>query len=192
MTRTIDLDSLELLAGGHTENAALQMCVMEAVAYVAGEAWSDHPQCACPTISTFLRAWNDGLDSDTRQKLKPYIMRLVGTNDGKSMRRSWMAMDWLTRECGPAFMDLTPALHPHAAAVRALPEIVDRASLDSALETINAAWAAAWDAAMDAAWDAAGAAAMDAAGAAATKTLAPVVNNLQASAFELLERMLAA
>jgi len=31
------------------------MCVMEAISYIAGEPRSDEPACACPVISAFLR-----------------------------------------------------------------------------------------------------------------------------------------
>src|SRR5690348_9382060 len=122
--RKLNLDTLHLYSGSHPPEAGF--CVMEAVAYVAGEPWSDSPQCACPVLSGFMRNWNDSLDDATRQRLKPYIPRLIGTRDGNDLRRSWMAFDWLTRECGPAFMDLTPALAEHAARLRAPPEIVDR------------------------------------------------------------------
>ena len=50
-----------------------EMCVMEAVAYVAGEPWSDAPKCACPVITAFLVSWNDSLPSDAERDrlLKP-------------------------------------------------------------------------------------------------------------------------
>jgi len=184
MMRTIDLESLVLKSGSHA-SFSKGACVMEAVAYVAGEPWSDHPQCACPVLGDFLRNWNDNLDDATRQRLKPYIPRLVGTNDGNSELRSWMCMDWLTRECGPAFMDLTPALRASAAALRALPEIVDKASLGRATKTIEAARKKS-----DAARAAARAAAWDAAWAAAWDALKSTVSRLQGSAFALLDRML--
>ena len=47
-----------LKRGGHTLTDG-EMCVMEAVAYVAGERWSDAPQCACPVITSFMVSWND-------------------------------------------------------------------------------------------------------------------------------------
>lgn len=50
---SLDLDTLTLHAGRHSPGD--EMCVMEAVAYIAGEPWSDHPECACPVIATFLR-----------------------------------------------------------------------------------------------------------------------------------------
>lgn len=44
-----ELKAISLQCGSHKE-AQKQFCVMEAVAYVAGEPHSDHPQCACPVI----------------------------------------------------------------------------------------------------------------------------------------------
>lgn len=41
------VQALSLSFGNHKPNDT-QMCVMEAAAYVAGEPWSDAPQCACP------------------------------------------------------------------------------------------------------------------------------------------------
>ena len=65
-----------VLAKGEHQDKMDAYCVMEAVAYVAGEPWSDHPQCACPVLTSFLISWNDALDDVTRQRLKPYIPRL--------------------------------------------------------------------------------------------------------------------
>ena len=44
---TIDIEALVLQKGAH-RSAAEGMCIMEAVAYVAGEPFSDHPSCASP------------------------------------------------------------------------------------------------------------------------------------------------
>jgi hypothetical protein len=204
-TRLSWIEDLNLAAGGHDgpEHGA---CVMEAVAYVAGEDWSDHPACASPVLGAFLRAWNDALDTDTRQWLKPYIPRIVGTAGDKAAdeRRAWMATDWLVRVCAPAFLELA-GLPDDAERFRSLPELTSTAAAVKAQPTIEggrkkaaAAWAAAgaaaWDAARAAAWAAAGDAAGDAAGAAARDAardvLQPTVTDLQTSAFDLLERML--
>jgi len=72
-------------------------CVMEAVAYVAGEKFSDQPKCCCPVISAFLRAWNDDLatDADRDRLLKPLVPRLVGTRSTPAVeqRRADLALD---------------------------------------------------------------------------------------------------
>jgi len=44
------IETVVLAQGSHPDKDA--MCVMEAVAYVAGEDWSDHPQCAAPVIGS--------------------------------------------------------------------------------------------------------------------------------------------
>ena len=74
-------------------------CVMEAVAFLAGEKWSDHPECASPALGDFLRSWNDGSTDEQRQELKQYIPRLVGSKGTKAQEseRRWMAADWLIR-----------------------------------------------------------------------------------------------
>jgi hypothetical protein len=111
--------------GSHSQNLDGDMCVMEAAAYIAGEPWSDHPPCTCHVITDFMIAWNDGLPNDAERDrlLKPLIPRLVGTRSTSEVqeRRSYMALDWLIRVHTPAWLDLVPALHEHAKALRMLP-----------------------------------------------------------------------
>jgi hypothetical protein len=194
--RMAEIAALSLDSGNHAdlEHGA---CVMEAVAYVAGEPWSDAPQCACPVITAFMVSWNDALPSSAERDrlLKPLIPQLVGTRSTPAVeqRRATMAADWLIRVHTPAWLRLSK-LDTHAAALESLPEITDFAQCPSLMPALKAAqtdaaaawaaaraaawdaaraaagaaaWAAAWDAAGAAAWDAAGAAAWDAAGAAA-------------------------
>jgi hypothetical protein len=181
--RLAEVMAAKLDKGAHEENSR-RMCVMEAVAYVAGEQWSDSPQCACPVISTFLRAWNDALPDDERTPLlADLIPRLVGTRSTKEIeiRRGTMAADWMIRVYTPAWLRLAK-LDAQAAQLESLPEITDFANCPSLMPVLNAvrsdaaaaraaagdaAGDAARDAARDAAWAAAGAAARDAAGDAA-------------------------
>ena len=175
-----------LYHGSHDPNG--KMCAMEAVAYVAGEKWSDHPACACPVIGAFMRRWNDCLPDDERTELLlPLIPKLVGTRATKAMerKRATMAADWLIRTHTVAWLRLAN-LDTQADALASLPEITDFAQCPSLMPTLkavgkdasaardaawdaagDAAWAAAWDAAGDAAWAAARAAAWAAAWAAA-------------------------
>jgi len=180
------LASVPLRSGSHG-SVEEGMCAMEAVAFVAGEAHTDTPACACPVIAAFMRRWNDGLPDGARRDLylKRFIPRLVGSLGPLVVaeRRSYLALDWLIRVYTPAWLDLVEATKPYASALRALGEIVDMASAKAAEPVVRAAgdagggaaraaaWAAAWDAAGaaagDAAWAAARAAAGDAAWAAA-------------------------
>jgi hypothetical protein len=46
---------------------------------LAGERFSDHPRCACPALTAFLRGYNDALDNRQRQDLFAIASELVGT-----------------------------------------------------------------------------------------------------------------
>ena len=198
-----------LKSGGRQPNDDAQFCVMEAVAYVAGEPWSDHPACTCPVITAFMVSWNDGLpnDDDRARLLLPLIPALVGTRGSKALetRRADMAADWYIRVQTPAWLRLA-GLTTQAETLEAFPEITDFAkapalkpTLDAIRKDADAARAAARDAAWDAAWDAAESAARAAAGvaawaaarAAARAALAPTVAALQESAVDLVKRMCA-
>jgi hypothetical protein len=174
---TLDLDTLVLDGGSHSPGSD-RMCVMEAVALLAGEGWTDHPACASPVIGAFLRSWNDSLPDDERQHLKQYIPRLVGSKgtDEQETDRAWLATDWLIRVQAPAWLrlagmadqaDLLAAMQP--VNPETCPSIMPalKAVRSDAAAARDAAGAAAWDAAWAAARDAAGVAARAAAGAAA-------------------------
>jgi hypothetical protein len=170
---TLDLDTLTLTHGSHS-NRDEGVCLLEAVAWYAGEDHSDMPSCVSMVLCTYGTRLNDVLPHGRRQELKPLVPRLVGTaSDGLDERRSYMALDWLVRTYTPAWLDLA-GLVAEAQALRDLRRIVDMVAAQAAgpvvragREKADAAWAAAWDAAWDAAGAAAGAAAWDAAGDAA-------------------------
>jgi len=189
--------------GGHSDfNNGV--CAMEAAAYIVGEPWSDHPQCVCPVIATFMRLWNDALpDGKRTELLLPLIPATVGTrgSDEPANRRATMANDWLVRVHTPAWLRLA-GLTGHADTLANLPEITDFAktpdlmpAIEAARKDADAARAAAGDAARAAAGDAARAAARDAAWdaarAAAGAALSSTVTELQASAVDLVKRMCA-
>lgn len=167
--RTLDLTKLQLEKGSHDPNDGHRMCVMEAVAYVAGEPWSDQPQCASRVLGAFLRTYNDQVDHATRQSLVPYIYRLAGSRATEEIeqRRSFMAGDWLIRIHLPAWLHLA-GLPAEAGRLAAFPEITNAADLlavqplldeakktsaDAALAAVLAgALAAVLAGARDAAW----------------------------------------
>ena len=160
MKNPIDLDTLVLKSGAHRPNTDGDMCAMEAVAFIAGEDWSASPDCVSPVITAFCVALNDGLDNETRQQLKPYLPRVIGTRDNNDEQRAWIATDWLVRVCTPRWLRAA-GLNEQAAILEQMPEL-DAATCPSILPALqavrkdaDAAWAAAWDAARDAAWDAA-------------------------------------
>ena len=171
-----------LSCGNHSESDG-EFCAMEAAAYVAGEPWSDHPECVSPVIAAFLRNWNDNLPNKERDGLlRPLIPAVLNTRGSPEAerRRITMAADWLIRVHTPDWLRLAQ-LDTQAAALEALPEIADYAQsllimplLKGVLIDAHAAEAAAWDAAGAAAvaaavaairascWNTAGRAALDA------------------------------
>ena len=52
---------------------------MEMVSFLAGEEWSDMPQCASPVVSKFVQILNDRMGQDFRDKLQAYVPKLIGT-----------------------------------------------------------------------------------------------------------------
>jgi len=123
MTPILNLDAVILKEGSHVKRSADALCVMEAVAWMAGEKHSDQPTCACPVISTFLRNWNDHIkDDETRTRLlKPLVPLLVNSKSTSDveLRRSYLALDWLARVQAPAWLSLQSDLKAHARASRA-------------------------------------------------------------------------
>lgn len=80
---------------------------MEWVSYLAGEPHTDQPACVSPALRAFCVALNDGLERNTRQRLRPFLARTIGTtHDGLDEQRAWMAIDWLIRVYTPAWLEL--------------------------------------------------------------------------------------
>src|SRR5438128_966162 len=119
-------EDVVLLSGGH-KSADAGLCLMEAVAFVAGEDHTDSPACACPVIAAVGRRLNDRiLDDDMRTALlKPLGLQLIGTRSTKAveMKRALFAVDWAVRVNTPRWMGRVPGLEVHATALVALPTL---------------------------------------------------------------------
>jgi hypothetical protein len=158
------------LARGPHNTAADGLCAMEWVSFIAGENHTDQPVCVDLPLRSFCIGLNDDLDDEQRQRLRPYLGRCIGTTgDGRTSERGYMCLDWIVRTYTPTWLELA-GLADDAAALRALPEIVDLDTAKVAGPVVRASQKkadAAWTAAGDAAWTAAGDAARAAAGDAA-------------------------
>jgi len=166
---TIDaarLDSVTALAmGSHADHRA--MCVMEAVAYVAGEPWSDRPRCACPVLTSFAIRLNDRITNDAERTriMRPLIPLLVETRtDSRAImvKRAYVAADFAARESMPRLLDALGKADV-AAQCRTLAPVTDRDTARAAEGLLREVRAAADAAAADAAYAAAYAADADAA-----------------------------
>jgi hypothetical protein len=51
---------------------------MEFASYLAGERWSDHPECTDPVLAALARGVNDGVSDARRDELVHQIPRVIG------------------------------------------------------------------------------------------------------------------
>ncbi|HXT48692.1 MAG TPA: hypothetical protein VN717_08625, partial [Gemmatimonadaceae bacterium] len=146
-TKTLDLSKIADLRFAHgahdTRGRGKQkeLCIMEAVAWVAGEKHSDHPACVSPVIAAALRSWNDSLSDPPRTELlKPLVPHIIGTatTAEDEETRAWMATDWLVRVHTPACLRLA-GLTKEAENLEALARIVDAVTARSAQPSLDAA-----------------------------------------------------
>lgn len=69
-----------LTAGAHDAEAG-EACVMEYVSVLAGEPWSDRPECTHPVLAHEARVANDLSSDADRHRLVPLVGRLFGTSE---------------------------------------------------------------------------------------------------------------
>lgn len=81
-------DSLPTLSAGSHDAEQGEACVMEYVSLLAGEAWSDRPECTHPLLAHEARTTNDLLRESDRSHLVPLIGRLFGTTDDSPALRA--------------------------------------------------------------------------------------------------------
>ena len=74
-------DFLPTLSSGSHDAEQGEACVMEYVSMLAGEEWSDRPECTHPLLAHEARTTNDLLRDGDRPRLVPLIGRLFGTTD---------------------------------------------------------------------------------------------------------------
>jgi hypothetical protein len=82
----IELPAVRLEPGSH-DSADDGVCVVELASMVGGERFSDRPDCVCPVIAAYLRAWNDRAGYAQRQRLLPYATRVVGSRADRATTR---------------------------------------------------------------------------------------------------------
>jgi NADH dehydrogenase/NADH:ubiquinone oxidoreductase subunit G len=147
MTATVptplNLGDLRLAPGSHADRDQ-GVCLMEAVAWFAGERHSDAPACVSPYLRQFGIALNDRADDARRQLLVRFVPLVVGTaGDGLDDARRWIGADHAIRVSAPRWLDRA-GLADHAAALRALPPITDEAACKSSRVAARAAQKAAY------------------------------------------------
>lgn len=145
----LDLIGIRLSYGAH-EAREEGVCLMEAVAWFAGEKHSDVPACVSPVLASMGRSLNDRLlgvygRPEYEPRLRALIPRLAGTADRPDLdaKAALMAEDFLVRQVIPVLFRKTNSkdLRDYAEKFEALPEITSwkqvpvgdlRAAIDAA------------------------------------------------------------
>lgn len=127
------LKTIWLASGSHPAESKVY-CLMEAVAYLAGEAHSDAPECACPVV-TKLGVWlNDSCSDALRQELLADLpWRIIGTRSPGAIerQRGFMAADWAVRFVCPILLRRA-GLEDHAKILESLPEVTNESTARAA------------------------------------------------------------
>lgn len=71
-------EHVPVLSRGKHRSPRKGACFMEFASYLAGERWSDHPQCTHPLLAALARVVNDHTSDDGRQQLAPLIPSVIG------------------------------------------------------------------------------------------------------------------
>jgi len=115
------IEQLPLQRGAHPTRDD-GMCAMEMVAWLAGEAHSDEPECACPVLAALVRACNDAMSDRSRNRyLRPLVPQLVNTRGSAAIQRErgLLAVDALVRRLLPMWFER----HHRAAEAKLLREL---------------------------------------------------------------------
>ena len=91
MSRTPDV--MPVLSRGKHRNPRKGACFMELAAYLAGDRWSDHPDCTHPVLAKLAREVNDHVDDYGRQRIAPLIPDVIGLNGDDPRVSAWIARD---------------------------------------------------------------------------------------------------
>jgi hypothetical protein len=134
-----DLDAVVLRATS-TARRSTRLSPLELAAWFAHEPHTDQPTAVSPVVASFVRWWAAGLDDDTRQRLKPFVPRLVGTSGDPALDRArrWVAIDWLVRRQATAWLRLA-GLVEGAERLAAIGPLTDERELATAVEVLGTA-----------------------------------------------------
>ncbi len=93
MNRSRTPDFMPTLSPGRHRNPRKGACFMEMASFLAGERWSDHPQCTHPLVAAMAREINDRLGDRARQDLVPLIPSVVGLRGDDKHIDPWIARE---------------------------------------------------------------------------------------------------
>jgi hypothetical protein len=112
MTHSRTPDLMPVLSRGKHRNPRKGACFMELASFLAGERWSDHPDCTHPLLAALARDVNDHVGDDARSQLVPLIPDVIGLNSDDPRADAWIA-----REAALTALPITSAERQGVAAV---------------------------------------------------------------------------
>ncbi len=81
------------------------MCVMEMVSFLAGDKWSDMPECASPALSRFCQVINDRFGQEQRDQLQQFVPMLIGTRSPEHEQVRFEILAWAAvRKFAPFYL----------------------------------------------------------------------------------------
>jgi hypothetical protein len=119
-------DLLPMLARGRHRNPRRGACFMELASYLAGERWSDAPECTDPSLAALARMVNDVMSDGARPGLAPLVPSVVGTRGLPSTFAGDLALVCVDHAIG-----VVAATHQRALAVGTLRLLDDPAATAS-------------------------------------------------------------
>jgi hypothetical protein len=93
MTHSRTPDFMPMLSPGRHRNPRKGACFMEMASYLAGERWSDHPDCTHSLLAAMAREVNDRVGDEARQELTPLIPQVVGVRGHDAQLAAWIALE---------------------------------------------------------------------------------------------------
>ena len=73
-------DVVPVLSRGKHRNPRKGACFMEFASLLAGERWSDHPDCTHPLLAALARDVNDHIGDEARRQIAPLVPEVIGLN----------------------------------------------------------------------------------------------------------------
>ncbi|HET6624986.1 MAG TPA: hypothetical protein VFG63_01220 [Nocardioidaceae bacterium] len=91
LSRTPDV--MPVLSRGKHRSPRKGACFMELASYLAGERWSDHPDCTHPVLARLAREINDHVDDYGRERIAPMIPDVIGLTGDDPRLDAWIARE---------------------------------------------------------------------------------------------------
>jgi hypothetical protein len=136
-------DGLPTLTAGAHDPEAGEACVMEYVSVLAGEPWSDRPECTHPLLAHEARTANDLASDADRHRLVPLVGRLFGTSDDSVELRTRLRLAQAEQVLRLVEPGGRVTVRAHLDRARSLLERHDVDALDNAAQASEVA--AAWE-----------------------------------------------